>query len=197
MQRSAGAAATAALGTLLLGLTIPLSSTHARSQACAKPEETVTIEDAGLKAAIIKQLALTTAEVSCGDIAKLRELTAREAGIASLKGLEKASELRRLDCGRNLIKDLTPLAALSRLTEIVLERNLIADLGPLVKNTRFGAGARLNVSLNCLELSADSGAQTALDTLEKRGVDVGDPSQQKPAAQCGGKVAPHSLVARR
>lgn len=192
MQRSSNAASTASAGTFLLTVAILLNSAPAGSQSCATPEEIVTIEDAGLKQAIIKQLGLTTADVTCGEIAKLQELNAREASIASLNGLEKAIELRRLNVSRNLIRDLTPLAGMRRLAEIVLERNLIADLGPLVKNTQIGAGVRLNVSLNCLELAPTSDAQRALDTLTKRGVDIGDPRQQKDPEQC--KVAPDSPI---
>jgi hypothetical protein len=197
MQRSSTAATSAASGTLLLTVAILLNSAPAGSQSCASPQDIVTFEDAALQQAVIRQLGLTAANVTCGDIAKLRELNARDANIASLKGLEKATELQRLDCSRNRIRDLTPLAELRRLVEIVLERNVITDLGPLVKNPQIGAGTSLNVSLNCLVLSATSDAQKALDTLEKRGVDIGDPHQQKDPALCGGNVESGSLVANQ
>ena len=195
MHRSSDSANTAFSGALLLTVAILLNPTPAGSQSCATAQEIVTIEDSGLKQALITQLGLTTPDITCGDIAKLDELNARDANIGSLKGLEKATRLQRLICPRNRIRDLTPLADLKQLAEINLERNLIADLGPLVKNTQVGAKAILNVRLNCLALSAESDAQKALDTLAKRGVDIGDPREQKDPGEC--KVAPGSLVANQ
>jgi Leucine-rich repeat (LRR) protein len=183
MPRHSDTATTIVQGTLLLTAALLLSPSPASGQACATPQEAVAIEDAGLTQAIKKQLGLSTAEVTCGDMAKLRELSARDASIASLRGLESATELRRLDCSRNRISDLAPLSELKQLNELLLERNLVADLGPLLRNTQVGAGVRINVTLNCLELSAGSEDRQAVETLMKRGVDV-EFRQQKNPADC-------------
>jgi Leucine-rich repeat (LRR) protein len=180
-------AAAAAPRILMLAALVLVSAPSTIGQACADPQEVIDVEDAALAQAIKRQLGLTKdAELTCGALAKLRELGARDAGIVSLSGLERATELERLDCGRNLIADLTPLSALKRLGELRVERNLVADLGPLLKNAQLGQGFRLNVTLNCLELSAGSEDQQAVDTLVKRGVDI-EFRTQKDRADCAKK----------
>ena len=187
MPRHSRTAMAAVPGILLPIALFLVNASSATTQPCANLQEAVIIGDAALKQAVRKQLGLAEeAEVTCGEIAKLRELSARDAGIASLRGLERATELERLDCGRNRISDLSPLSELKRLSELRVERNLVADLAPLLKNAQLSQGFRLNVTLNCLELSAGSEDQQAVDTLTKRGVDV-EYRTQRDAAECSKK----------
>jgi len=75
------------------------------------------------------------------DLARVTELTVRDAGIISLEGIEKLSNLRSLDLRGNRISDIRPLAALTRLEKLNLRDNEIADISPL-------AGLKLLRDLN-------------------------------------------------
>jgi len=64
-------------------------------------------------------------------LALVTELTVRDAGIVSLEGIEKLTNLRRLDLRGNRISDIRPLAALTRLEKLNLRDNEITDISPL------------------------------------------------------------------
>ena len=112
-----------------------------------------TIADPALKAAIGAVLGKAPGDsVSPQELAGLEALTARNAGIRDLSGLEQAVGLKELDLGFNPLADLRPLAALlaleslnldgaaanlqalaplARLQRLSLRHNRIADLRPL------------------------------------------------------------------
>ena len=104
--------------------------------------QTVDIPDPNLRAAIATQLGKPSgATITTADIANLTELTARNASIRDLTGLEAATNLTVLHLGAvlaaigfinsNSVSDLSPLAGLNKLEELYLERNLISDISPL------------------------------------------------------------------
>lgn len=87
------------------------------------------------------------------DMIALRELDISGQGIRSLKGLEVAINLHRLDARKN------------RLT----------DIRPLIENTKIGGmrkGARIDLTGNDLDTSKNSPTFQDINTLRARGVIV-------------------------
>ena len=82
-------------------------------------------------------------------MAKLTELTAQNANISNLTGLEAAINLTRLDLGTewveaegrfinsNSVSDLSPLSELTNLTWLRLRNNSISDISPLADLTNL------------------------------------------------------------
>ena len=104
--------------------------------------QTVDIPDPNLRAAIATQLGKPSgATITTADIANLTELTARNASIRDLTGLEAATNLTVLHLGAvlaatgfinsNSVSDLSPLAALNNLTDLWLWGNSISDISPV------------------------------------------------------------------
>ena len=144
--------------------------------------------DSALTAAVGSALGRPTEGISEGDLASLTHLSARDGGIADLRGIEQLvnlnildladnqiqdlsplSELTKLsflDLGSNRIADIAPLAALDRLEALVLENNAVTDLSPLLGLSRLTS---LAISLNPLTAGA---ANDHLKALQARGVDV-------------------------
>ena len=112
--------------------------------------QTVSITDSKLRAAIEDALGKAPgATVTTTELASLAELTAPNANISDLTGLEAATNLKRLDLGAayvaaegrsvnsNAISDLSPLAGLTNLTRLDLEGNNISDISPLADLTNL------------------------------------------------------------
>ena len=123
------------------------------------------LADVALQAAIGAALGKAPGEaMSAQELAGLEALTARNAGIRDLSGLEQAVGLKELDLGFNPLADLRPLAglpalewlsldgaaadlqalaSLARLQRLSLRHNGLDDLGPLAGLTspyRTGSG---------------------------------------------------------
>ena len=93
------------------------------------------IPDPNLRAAIESQLGKTTgATITVADMKTLTSLTARDANISNLTGLEHATNLTDLD----------------------LINNNISDLAPFVSNTGLGAGVIVDVTGNPLNVASIS-----------------------------------------
>ena len=95
--------------------------------------QTVNIPDANLRAAIETALGKAAgATITVADMETLTAgLTARDANISNLTGLEHATNLRWLDFINNNISDLSPLSGLINLTDLVLDENSISNVSPL------------------------------------------------------------------
>ena len=104
----------------------------------------VSITDSHLRAAIESALGKAPgASITTTEMATLPELSAPNANITDLTGLEAATNLTRLDLGAeyvvsegrlinsNSISDLSPLAELTHLTRLHLDGNNISDISPL------------------------------------------------------------------
>ena len=90
------------------------------------------IPDTNLLTAIAKGLGKTNVStITITEMETLTSLIADDAGIRDLTGLEKATNLQRIELRRNAITDLTPLAGLIRLNNIKLRGNNITDVSPL------------------------------------------------------------------
>lgn len=112
--------------------------------------QVVSIPDSNLRAAIEDSLGKSSgAPISQAEMATLTELSAPNADIIDLTGLETATNLVRLDLGdayvasegrfinSNAISDLSPLSGLTRLTRLDLEGNSIRDISPLANLTNL------------------------------------------------------------
>ena len=75
------------------------------------------------------------APISREEMATLRRLVCRNAGIADLAGLETATALAHLDLFGNVVADLAPLRELAQLAELALHGNRISNLVPLAGTT--------------------------------------------------------------
>ena len=90
------------------------------------------ISDVNLRAAVEAALGKPAGTlITESDMERLTRLEADEAGIRSLKGLEAATGLERIELRHNAISDLSPLAGLIRLNNIKLRGNRITDVSPL------------------------------------------------------------------
>jgi len=87
--------------------------------------------DQSLKAAV--EDALGIADPTVGDMLTLTQLTAEQANISDLTGLEAAINLSQLVLDKNRIRDLAPLSGLTNLSTVLLSENNIANLGPLLE----------------------------------------------------------------
>ena len=110
----------------------------------------VSITDSHLRAAIERVLDKAPgASITTTEMTTLTELSAPNANITDLTGLEAARNLTRLDLGAeyvvsegrlinsNSISDLSPLAELTHLTRLHLDGNNIADISPLAGLTNL------------------------------------------------------------
>ena len=90
------------------------------------------IPDTNLRAAIEKELGTASGEpIAPADIATLIHLSAPEADISNLTGLEGATSLRTLYLWDNNISDISAVAGLTKLIWLGLWDNNISDISPV------------------------------------------------------------------
>ncbi len=126
---------------LLINLLLTVGAGFTSAQIIADSNLRTAIEDALGKA--------SGATITQAEMATLTELSAPNANITDLTGLETATNLTRLDLGdayvasegrfinNNSISDLSPLSDLTRLTRLDLEGNHISDISPLANLTNL------------------------------------------------------------
>ncbi len=96
------------------------------------------IPDANLRRALRISLDKATgATITQTDLAMLTELSAWDASIIALVGLEYATNLEYLYLGGNNIVNLLPIAGLTNLGTLFLQRNSISDITPLARLTNL------------------------------------------------------------
>ena len=94
--------------------------------------QNVSFPDANLAAKVRTALNLASgANIPLTSLQGLDSLSADNAGITNLTGLEQATGLERLYLDRNQISDLSPLSSLSDLDILSFRNNQISDLSPL------------------------------------------------------------------
>ena len=127
----------------------------------------VTFVDANLRAEIAKTLRKPLgAAITITDMLKLRVLTANNANIHGLTGLQHASNLTSLSLNNNGISNVAPLAGLTKLTTLNLRNNRISDVLPLTGLTHL---QKLDLKGNPL---SDTAVQTHIPLLQAAGVNV-------------------------
>ena len=98
----------------------------------------VTFADANLEAAVRATLELRSADpLTTTTMLNLITLEAYDRRIASISGLEHATNLVALDLGLNQIVDISPLAGLTQLEVLYLDDNQIVDVSPLAGLTKL------------------------------------------------------------
>ena len=90
------------------------------------------ISDRSLAARVRSRLGLgPNANLTKQKMRKLTQLTANDAGIKDLTGLEHATQLRSLSLVGNQIRDVSPLAGLKNLQVLSISENQLEGTGPL------------------------------------------------------------------
>ena len=121
------------------------------------------ISDPGLRAAIGTALGKAPGEAaSPEELAGLEALTARNAGIRNLSGIEQAVSLKALDLGFNPLSDLWPLAGLPALESLNLD-GTATDLQALAPLARL---QRLSLRHNGIDDLAPLAGLTSLVELD-------------------------------
>ena len=96
--------------------------------------------DPALLAAVRRQLRVPAADPLYELSARqLLQLSATDAGISSLEGIQCLSGLGSVELFSNAIVDVSPLAALTGLVELTLQDNAIVDVSPLAGLTQLQA----------------------------------------------------------
>ena len=131
----------------------------------------VEIPDPNLRTIIESNLGVITGtSITADEMATLTHLSAENAAINDLTGLETATNLQHLNLIGNAVTDISPLTGLTNLKVLRLEGNAISDLSPLVANAGLRNGDKVVIDDNPLsEISLNS----HLAILVDRGVWVG------------------------
>ena len=98
----------------------------------------VNIPDANLRDRIETALGKASGDpISAAEMATLTSLTAQDASISNLTGLETATNLTTLKLGDNAVSDISALAGLTNLTELQLWDNQISNISILASLTNL------------------------------------------------------------
>lgn len=129
----------------------------------------VNFPDSNLEAAVSTTLGVAVGAITTIDMLNLTSLTAENAGITDLTGLENAANLQTLDISDNQVLNLLALTDLAYLTQLDIRNNEVWDLMALVDNTGFATGDTVSMQGN--PLSGDS-CDTDIPALTGRGATV-------------------------
>lgn len=120
-----------------------------------QPPATVSIPDAGLKAAINKTLGSSrpsTQEITADELSQITRLSIDSTTkVKNLAGLEKAVNLQELNIDNHEVTSLAPLSSLTKLTKLTATNNKITSIEPLKNLT----------NINTLLLSGNAITSTA------------------------------------
>ena len=98
----------------------------------------VNIPDANLRAKIESALGKTSGDpITAAEMATLTTLTAQDASISNLTGLETATNLTTLKLGNNTISNISALSGLTSLTELHLWDNQLSNISALAGLTNL------------------------------------------------------------
>ena len=125
---------------LVFAVAATLLIPHAFAQVALNPDpiRVVEIPDPNLKRAVREALTLPDeTPITQTEMLRLKRLTAKEAQIENITGLEYATNLKSLVLSVNEIHDITPLAGLIKLEFLILRDNPIRDLTPLANLTNL------------------------------------------------------------
>ena len=111
---------------------LPLEVISPSATEVATQRTDVNIPDANLRAKIESALGKAPgAPISAAEMAALTSLTAQDARISNLTGLETAINLTTLKLGNNSVSDISALSGLTNLTELQLWDNSISNISAL------------------------------------------------------------------
>ena len=122
---------------LVMSLLASRATGHLTNLSSQSPRA-VEIPDANLRAAVADALGARAADpLTTAQLRLLLDLRVADAGVATLDGLEWATNLATLVLTDNAISELGPLADMRWLEELELFQNNVADLEPLAALTRL------------------------------------------------------------
>jgi len=131
-----------------------------------------TFADANLEGAVRSALGVGAEDdLTCGLLATLTVLTAYDAGITTLAGIQNLMSLTLLDLTNNAISDISALSGLTNLTNLTLVHNSISDISALsgLANLTF-----LDLSYNTLSEIGTLSDLTAIEYLSLSGNTLSD-----------------------
>ena len=155
-------------GTTTVRVTAANISQPVEFTATAAPlSSRVTVSDANLRGKIVETLGKPRGRtLTAADMLRLTTLTANNANIRELTGLQHASNLRTLSLDGNNILDVVPLTALTQLTRLSLNSNNISDVALLGALTQLKT---LSLDDNSIWDIAPLEALAQLKTLHLKG----------------------------
>ena len=155
------------LGTTAAGLIAGTALRVNGGEPRASGQAGVSIADAILRGRILAALGKAAEQpLSVADMAALRVLNLRHAGVVNLSGLEHAVHLEELGLGFNPVADLSSLAALPALASLDLDGVSLANLAPLSTLTGL---SRLSLRNNAVVELAPLAELTRLTRLDLGG----------------------------
>ena len=141
------------------------------------PSAPVDVPDSVLRTEIMSALGKSRDGVlTIADMLNLTTLTANNANIFSLIGLQHASNLTTLSLDDNNISDVAPLAGLSQLIRLSLNNNNISDVAPLAPLAGLSQLIRLSLNNNNISDVAPLAALTRLKILSLNNNNISDVS---------------------
>ena len=146
----------------------------------------IAIPDTALRARIAETLGKPNHEtITLADMLQLTELTANNANIRELTGLQHADNLTTLSLDDNAITDVATLAGLTQLYTLSLDDNAITDVASLAGLTQLQT---LSLNGNRIADVAPLTGLTQLKTLDVRGNLLSYPAlyTEIPTIQAGG-----------
>ncbi len=133
----------------------------------------VMIPDTNLRMKIMETLRRPLDETpTASDMLKLTTLTANDADILDLTGLQHAAHLTRLSLENNRISNVSALAGLTQLTTLNLRNNWLSDVLPLVVLARLKGATDWNTLYLQGNPLSDISIDTRIPMLQAAGVNV-------------------------
>ena len=177
-----------ASGTVTIGVAANVATDAANNQNTAATSKTVTVNipdpipdpstwmpDANLRTAVQSALSLGNNDtLTQAGMANLTRLTARNAQISSLTGLEHATNLTSLDLRDNTISNISALSGLTNLESLKLKGNNISSVSALSGLTNL---TLLNLKENNI---SSIGGLSGLTNLEHLRVDANNITDVQP-----------------
>jgi ABC-type phosphate transport system substrate-binding protein len=108
----------------------------------------------------------------------LASLNLYDTQLHDISFLTDLTNLSYINLGANAINDLSPLTFLTKIQNLCLSINQINDLSPLVANRGLTTGETIDLTYNCLNISAGSQNTKDIGTLVNQGVIVNYLPQQ-------------------
>ena len=123
-------------GSLTDTITVTINVTNIAETSTATT--TINIPDNNLRAKIETALGKASGDpISAAEMETLTSLTAQDASISNLTGLETATNLTTLKLGNNSIPDISALTGLTKLTELQLWDNSISNISAVAGLTQL------------------------------------------------------------
>ena len=117
---------------------LPLEVIGADTTNIGTQEAAVNIPDPNLRTKIESALSKTAGDpITATEMATLTSLTAQDAGINDLTGLETATNMTSLHLGNNSVSDISVVAGLTKLTELQLWDNTITNISAVAGLTNL------------------------------------------------------------